>query len=46
MMFTAVTSSDIPVMMGNLTLLAALTLMSLVLQDVMYALVDPRITYS
>ncbi len=46
MMFDAVISSDIPVAMGALTMFAFLTLVSLILADVVYALVDPRITFS
>ena len=36
---------DIPVQMGTLTLFAMLTLISLLLQDILYAVVDPRIRY-
>ncbi len=36
---------DIPVQMGTLTLFALLVLLSLLLQDILYAVVDPRIRY-
>lgn len=36
---------DVPVQMGTLTLFAMLTLLSLLLQDILYAVVDPRIRY-
>jgi peptide/nickel transport system permease protein len=46
LMFDAVIKSDIPISMGVLTFFAILTLISLLLQDIFYAVVDPRIRYS
>ncbi len=46
LMFDAVLKSDIPVSMGVLTFFSMLTLISLLLQDILYAVVDPRIRYS
>ncbi len=46
MMFQAVSGSDIPLAMGALTIFAFLTLMSLILNDVLLALIDPRISFS
>ena len=46
LLFNSVQSSDIPLAMGTLVMFAFLTLISLILGDVVYALVDPRITYS
>lgn len=43
--FQAILSRDYPVVMGTLTMSAWLTLLGLVLTDVLYALVDPRIKY-
>ncbi len=41
--FEAVLSRDYPLIMGVLTISALLTLAGLVLSDILYALVDPRI---
>lgn len=46
LLFNSVQSSDIPLAMGTLVMFSFLTLISLILGDVVYALVDPRITYS
>lgn len=46
MMLSAVTAADIPVAMGTLTMFAFLNLLSLILADILYASVDPRITFS
>lgn len=46
MMFDAVSLSDIPLAMGALTIFAFLTLISLILNDVLLVIVDPRISFS
>jgi peptide/nickel transport system permease protein len=46
LLFNSVQSSDIPLAMGTLVMFAFLTLISLILGDVVYALVDPLSTYS
>lgn len=43
--FEAVLSRDYPLIMGILTISALLTLGGLILSDIMYALVDPRIKF-
>lgn len=43
--FQAILARDYPVVMGTLTFSALLTLLGLVVTDVLYALVDPRIKY-
>ncbi len=43
--FQAILARDYPVVMGTLTFSALLTLLGLVLTDVLYAMVDPRIKY-
>lgn len=43
--FEAVLSRDYPLVMGIVTISAVLTLFGLILQDVLYAVVDPRIRY-
>ena len=45
MSFEAVLSRDYPLVMGLLVISAFLTLLGLILSDVLYALVDPRIKY-
>ncbi len=44
--FTAVLSRDYPIVLGLSAISAFLTLISLLLADLLYALVDPRIRYS
>jgi peptide/nickel transport system permease protein len=44
--FDAIMQRDYPVVMGTLTLSALLTLFGLLLTDILYALVDPRIKYT
>lgn len=46
MMFKALMDKDIPVAMSNFTLITFLSLLSLILADVVYALVDPKISLS
>ena len=46
MMFKALMDKDIPVAMSNFTLLTFLSLLSLILADIVYALVDPKISLS
>lgn len=41
--FEAVLSRDYPLIMGNVTMAAILTLVGLLLSDILYVLVDPRI---
>lgn len=43
--FEAVLSRDYPLIMGILTISAFLTLIGLILSDILYALVDPRIRF-
>ncbi len=43
LMWTSVMSRDYPVLMGNLVIVAALTLLGNLLADVSYAMADPRI---
>jgi len=43
--FEAVLNRDYPVIMGLATITAALTLVGILLSDVLYAVVDPRISY-
>jgi peptide/nickel transport system permease protein len=43
--FEAILSRDYPLIMGILSISAFLTLMSLIISDVMYAITDPRITF-
>jgi peptide/nickel transport system permease protein len=43
--FEAVLSRDYPLVMGILTISALLTLVSLILSDILYAIVDPRIRF-
>lgn len=45
LMFQAVMSRDYPLIMGNLVIISFLTLFAILLADVAYALVDPRISY-
>jgi peptide/nickel transport system permease protein len=44
--FEAILSRDYPLIMGILSFSAILTLLGLILSDVLYALVDPRIRFS
>jgi peptide/nickel transport system permease protein len=44
--FEAILSRDYPLIMGILSITAILTLMGLILSDILYALVDPRIKFS
>jgi peptide/nickel transport system permease protein len=43
--FEALISRDYPLIMGILSVSAFLTLVGLILSDVMYAIVDPRIKF-
>ena len=43
--FEALVSRDYPLIMGILSISAFLTLVGLILSDIMYALVDPRIKF-
>ena len=43
--FDAILSRDYPVIMGTLSASALLTLLGLLISDIMYAIVDPRIKY-
>lgn len=43
--FDAILSRDYPVIMGTLSVSAFLTLLGLLLSDILYAVVDPRIKY-
>lgn len=43
--FEAILSRDYPVVMGILTITALLTLVSLIISDLLYAIVDPRIRF-
>ena len=43
--FESILNRDYPVVMGTLTLSALLTLLGLLLTDILYAVVDPRIRY-
>jgi len=43
--FEAILNRDYPVIMGIFTISAVLTLIGLLLSDIMYALVDPRISF-
>jgi len=43
--FEAVLNRDYPVIMGLATISAALTLIGILLSDLLYAVVDPRISY-
>lgn len=43
--FDAILSRDYPVIMGTLSVSAFLTLIGLLLSDILYAIVDPRIKY-
>ncbi|MGK7345747.1 MAG: ABC transporter permease [Candidatus Nitrospinota bacterium M3_3B_026] len=45
LMFQAVMARDYPLIMGNLVIISFLTLFAILLSDVAYALVDPRISY-
>lgn len=44
--FEAILSRDYPLVMGILSITALLTLLGLILSDILYALVDPRIKFS
>ncbi|MCI0360311.1 MAG: ABC transporter permease [Planctomycetaceae bacterium] len=44
--FEAITFRDYPVIMGLVMMFTVLTLLGQLLADVMYAMVDPRVTYS
>jgi len=44
--FEAILSRDYPLIMGILSITALLTLLGLILSDILYALVDPRIKFS
>jgi peptide/nickel transport system permease protein len=44
--FEAILSRDYPLVMGILSITAFLTLMGLILSDILYAVVDPRIKFS
>jgi peptide/nickel transport system permease protein len=44
--FEAITYRDYPVIMGLVLMFSILTLLGQLLADVMYAIVDPRVTYS
>lgn len=44
--FEAITSRDYPVVMAVFTISAVLTLTGILLADILYSLVDPRITFS
>jgi peptide/nickel transport system permease protein len=43
LMWTSVMARDYPVLMGNLVIVAVLTLLGNLLADIGYALADPRI---
>ena len=43
LMFEAMLSRDYPLIMGELVITALLTMFGLLLSDLLYALVDPRI---
>jgi peptide/nickel transport system permease protein len=43
--FDAILSRDYPTIMGTLSVSAFLTLVGLLLSDILYAVVDPRIKY-
>jgi len=43
--FEAILNRDYPVVMGVFTISAFLTLLGLLLSDIMYAVVDPRISF-
>ena len=44
-MFQSIDAGDYPVIMGLTLLIAVVTLVSYLLADILYAVVDPRITY-
>ena len=44
--FEAILSRDYPLIMGILSITALLTLLGLIISDILYALVDPRIKFS
>ena len=46
LLFEAILSRDYPLVMGILTISAFLTLLGLILQDLIYAIADPRIKFS
>jgi len=43
--FEAITGRDYPIVMAVFTISAVLTLVGILLSDLMYSLVDPRITF-
>jgi peptide/nickel transport system permease protein len=43
--FEAITSRDYPVVMAVFTISAVLTLIGILLADLLYSVVDPRITF-
>jgi peptide/nickel transport system permease protein len=45
LMFTSLDAGDYPVIMGITTLVAVVTLLSYLCADILYSIVDPRITY-
>ena len=44
--FRAITSQDYPIIMAMLTLTSVLTMLGLLVQDILYALADPRISFN
>ena len=45
LVFHAITARDYPVIMATFTISAILTLISMLIADILYVLVDPRITF-
>jgi peptide/nickel transport system permease protein len=44
--YRAILGQDYPVIMAMLTLTAVLTIIGLLVQDILYAIADPRISYN
>jgi peptide/nickel transport system permease protein len=44
--FEAITERDYPTIMGLVLMFSTLTLLGQLLADILYAVVDPRVTYS
>ncbi len=44
--FNALTARDYPVILADFTIVAVLTLVGILVSDILYAVVDPRISYS
>jgi peptide/nickel transport system permease protein len=43
--FNAILQRDYPTIMATTTIAAVLTLIGLLLQDILYAILDPRVSY-